>query len=57
MTDYKFTIEKIIFKIVNSTTEPPKNVSSEYLDGWLIGSAKRQNDIIDMLEEMYNAED
>lgn len=57
MTDYKYTIERIIYKIVNSTTEPPKDVSPEYLDGWLSGSAKRQNDIIDMLEEMYKAED
>lgn len=57
MTDYKYTIERIIYKIVNSTTEPLKDVSPEYLDGWLAGSAKRQNDIIDMLEEMYKSED
>ena len=57
MTDFKYTIECIIHKIVNSETEPPKDVSYEYLDGWLSGSAKRQNEIIDMLETMYNAED
>ena len=57
MTDLQYNLECLIDRIVNSTVEPPKDVTSEYLDGWLSGAATRQNEIIDIIEKMQNAED
>lgn len=44
----------VIWQIVNRCVEPPINEGLDYVRAWLVGYARCQNDIIDLIQGLQN---